>query len=110
MIGSIRKYNRQYKEQAIKLAEEKGCKDASIELGISYNTLYGWIRRGAKDDHLIDDSTTENVADLDSDLQQLRRTNKELTKEIQRLQEENDFLAEAIAFFAASRLKSSKKE
>ena len=31
-------------EEALKLVEEKGCKNASEELGIPYYTLYGWIK------------------------------------------------------------------
>ena len=38
----------------------------------------------------------------------LREQNKELSKASKRLQEENEFLAEASAFFAASRRKSTK--
>lgn len=39
-MGQVKHYDREYKEEAIKLAEEKGCKKASEELGISYYTLY----------------------------------------------------------------------
>ena len=35
-------YDREYKRETIKLVEEKGCKNASEELRISYYTLYGW--------------------------------------------------------------------
>ena len=38
----------------------------------------------------------------------LRQQVKELEKENRRLKKENDFLEEASAFFAASRLKSAK--
>ena len=40
-MGQVKQYDREYKEEALKLVEEKGCKNASEELGISYNTLYG---------------------------------------------------------------------
>ena len=39
-----KKYSREYKEEALKLVEEKGCKKASEEQGKSYNTLYGWVK------------------------------------------------------------------
>ena len=42
------------------------------------------------------------------ELIQLRQQVKELEKENRRLKKENDFLEEASAFFAASRLKSAK--
>ena len=45
---------------------------------------------------------------LTEELQKLRQENREQAKLIQRLKEENEFLAEASAFFAASRRKSPK--
>lgn len=45
---------------------------------------------------------------LTEEVQKLRQQNKEQAKEITRLKEENEFLAEASAFFAASRRKSAK--
>lgn len=47
-MGQVKEYSREYKEEAIKLAEEKGCKKASEELGISYHTLYDWIKQARK--------------------------------------------------------------
>lgn len=38
-MGQVKQYSREYKEEAIKPAEEKGCKKASEELGISYYML-----------------------------------------------------------------------
>ena len=45
---------------------------------------------------------------LNEELFQLRQKLKLQEKEIRRLKKENDFLEEASAFFAASRLKSAK--
>lgn len=45
---------------------------------------------------------------LNEELIQLRQQVKVQEKEIRRLKKENDFLEEASAFFAASRLKSAK--
>ena len=47
-MGQAKQYDREYKEEALKLVEEKGCKNASEELGISYNTLYGWVKEVRK--------------------------------------------------------------
>ena len=33
-MGTARKYDKNYKEQAVKLASENGCKAASKELGM----------------------------------------------------------------------------
>ena len=45
---------------------------------------------------------------LTDEVQKLRKQNREQAKEIARLKEENEFPAEASAFFAASRQKSAK--
>ena len=109
-MGQVKQYNREYKEEAIKLVEEKGCKKASEELRISYHTLYGWVKEARKGNLHLEKRSDSNVSRLEEELQQLRRANKEQAKEIKRLQEENEFLAEATAFFAASRQKSGKKK
>ena len=46
--------------------------------------------------------------DCDALYHELLQENKEQAKQIQRLKEENEFLAEASAFFAASRRKSQR--
>jgi len=44
MARKLRHYDPEYKAQAVKLAQEMGsCKKAADELGISPNTLHGWI-------------------------------------------------------------------
>ena len=43
-MGKQRKYDMEYKVQAVKLAHEVGSAKAAQELGISDNTLYGWMR------------------------------------------------------------------
>ena len=45
---------------------------------------------------------------LNDELIELRKRVKEQDKEIRRLKEENEFLEQASAFFAASRRKSAK--
>ena len=47
---------------------------------------------------------------LNDELIELRKRVKEQDKEIRRLKDENEFLEEASAFFAASRRKSAKTE
>ena len=109
-MGQSKQYDREYKEEAIKLVEEKGCKNASEELGIPYNTLYGWVKEASKGNLHLEKRSDSNVSKLEEELQQLRKVAKDQAKEIKRLQEENEFLAEATAFFAASRQKSAKRK
>ena len=109
-MGQAKQYAREYKEEALKLVEEKGCKNASEELGISYNTLYGWVKEARKGNLHLEKRSDSNVSKLEEELQQLRKANKDLSKQVKQLEEENEFLTEATAFFAASRQRSAKKK
>ncbi len=42
MAQTPRKYDTEYKKQALKLSKENGTVKAAAELGIPINTLYGW--------------------------------------------------------------------
>ena len=110
MARNQRKYNTEYKVQAVKLSNEIGSSKAAVELGIPVDTLYGWVR-AVKEGRLDIGGgahTPQTAMSLAEDLTTLRKQVKQQEKEIRRLKEENEFLAEASAFFAASRRKSVK--
>ena len=95
-----RKHEKEYKVQAVKLAQEIGAGKAAKKLGIPVDTLYGWqkaIREGRLD--AGPGSHTPGTA---------MSLAEELGKANQRLKGENEFMAGASAFFAASRRKSGK--
>ncbi len=101
MARNQRKYNTEYKVQAVKL---------SNEIGIPIDTLYGWVK-AVKEGRLDSGGgahTPQTAMSLAEELNTLRKQVKQQEKEIRRLKEENEFLAEASAFFAASRRKSAK--
>ena len=111
-MATVRKYSKEDKIQAVKLAVEIGQAKAAAELGISPNTIAGWMRSARigrldvgegvlpKDRKL---SSSEMVAILEQKV-------REQDKEIRELKEMNAFLEEASAFFAASRQKYAKKK
>lgn len=105
-----KRYDQDYKVQAVKLAKEIGTNKAAKEIGIAPSTLNGWIKASKKG--LLDlGSGSHNPAgalSLTEELMVLRKQVKEQNKEIKWLKEENEFLEKASAFFAASRLKSAK--
>ena len=105
-----RKYEREYKIQAVKLAKENGAGKAAKEQGIPVDTLYGWekaVREGRLDTG--PGSRTPNGAmSLAEEVAALHKQVKALERENRRLKEENEFLAEASAFFAASRRRSAR--
>ena len=109
MAGN-RQYDHEFKVQAVKLAKEIGQAKAAKELGVPKNTLYTWMRifRLKRWDLESGTQTPQSAITLHEELIKLRRQISEQDKEIRRLKKENEFLEEASAFFAASRLKSEK--
>ena len=109
-MGQARSYDKEYKEQAGKLAKARGTKKAAEELGIPVNTLSGWVHKAknGKLDIGMGEQTPERALTLVAENEELRRQLKEQAKEIKRLNELNEFLEEASAFFAASRRTSGK--
>ena len=105
-----RTYDMEYKVQAVKLALEIGTTKAAKELGIAANTLHTWMRQYRLGNLSLGagTQTPQRAMTLSEEIQLLRKQVKEQNKEIKRLREENEFLEEASAFFAASRLKSAK--
>ncbi len=102
-----RKYEKEYKVEAVKLAKEIGVRKAARELGIPENTLYGWMKaaREGRLDMGAGSHTPNSAMRLAEGLAVMRKQMKTLERENRRLKEENEFLAEASAFFAASRRK-----
>ena len=93
-----RKYDQEYKVQAVKLAKEIGGTKAAKELGIPEGTIHTWLRAVRTGKLDIGEGSHTPAS----------KRVKEQDKEIRRLKEENEFLEEASAFFAASRRKSAK--
>ncbi len=110
MAGKQKKYDKEYKIQAVKLSKEIGGAKAAAELGIPVDTLYGW-QRAVREGRLNGGAgvrTPQESMTLAEEVTALRKQVREQEKEIRRLKEENEFLEEASAFFAASRRKSAK--
>ena len=86
-----RKYDHEYKVQAVKLAKEIGGAKAAKELGIPEGTIHTWlkaVRAGTLD---IGDGahTPESAMSLAEELAMLRKRVKDQDKEIRRLKEGN---------------------
>lgn len=109
-MSKKRQYDNEYKVQAIKLSKKIGAAKAAEELSIPVNTLYGWISKAktGKIDIGFGERRPEESLNIAEENQQLKKQLKAMEKEIKRLNELNEFLEEASAFFAASRQKSVK--
>ena len=95
-----RKYDHEYKVQAVKLAKEIGGAKAAKELGIPEGTIHTWLKavRAGKLDIGKGSHTPASAMSLSEEITMLRKRVKEQDKEIRRLKEENEFLEEASAF------------
>ena len=110
MARKQRKYDQEYKVQAVKLAREIGGAKAAKELGIPEGKIHTWLKaaRTGTLDIGGGSHTPQSAMSLAEELAMLRKQVKDQDKEIRRLKEENEFLEEASAFFAASRRKSAR--
>ncbi len=109
-MSENRQYDNEYKVQAVRLSKKIGAAKTAKELGIPVNTLYGWVRKAkfGEIDIGIGERSPEESLNIAEENQQLKKQLKAMEKEIKRLNELNEFLEEASAFFAASRRKLGK--
>ena len=86
-----RRYPAEFRERAVELAQQrtKPITQIAAELGISANTLHGWLRQTDINEGRAEGLTTEERAEL----VRLRRANRLLEMEV-------EILKRAAAFFA----------
>ena len=101
-----------YNFSGAQVAREIGGAKAAKELGVPEGTIHTWLKvaRSGGMDIGEGSHTPESAMSLAEELAMLRKKVKDQDKEIRRLKEENDFLEEASAFFAASRRKSARSK
>ena len=98
-MGERRTYAKEFKEEAVKLAQETSVQKASRDLGISEYTLRNWVANVRKrPDAPFVGSGKKYVAAQDAEKAAMR-------KEIQELKRANEILKEALGFFAKSQKK-----
>ncbi len=88
-------YSKEFKEEALRLSDEIGVKNAAGQLGIPYYTLADWRNNRRKKQQSAAGMSDEDV----------RRRNSELEKEIAELRQANEILKDALGFFAKDRKK-----
>lgn len=91
----MKKYSKEFKEEALKLSDEIGLKKAASQLGLQYYTLADW-RKNRKANTKLPDSVTD--ADQRAHIRELERENNEL-------RQANEILKDALGFFASDRKK-----
>ena len=82
------KYTAQFKEQALELAKRDGVPKAAKDLGVPSAMLYSWKAK-------------QKMTGQPFEYQRLKEAElAKLKRDVARLQEENDFLKKAAAYFA----------
>ena len=95
----MRVYDKDFREEAIKLSYEVGPTKASEQLGIPITTLYTW--RGKVKKHAAIAFVGSGHPRLDPKTAEMRA----LEKKIKELESANDILKKALGFFAESQKK-----
>ncbi len=88
------KYDKEFKEQALKLSDEIGVKKAAENLGIKYHTLADWRKIRKNKQELSAPTENDAAAKI-----------RQLEKELSELRLANEILKDALGFFAQDRKK-----
>jgi transposase len=86
----MKRYDKEFREQALKLSDEVGVKNAAEQLGIVYGTLSDWRKKRGR--------TIKKEAGNNPD-DEITRLKKENTA----LQKANSILKDALGFFVEDR-------
>ncbi|MDR0357008.1 MAG: transposase [Clostridiales Family XIII bacterium] len=93
-------YEKNFKEEAVKLADEIGAKKAAEDLGVSYYTILDWrkAKREAGEYAFVGSGRRRPTPGKTSKEQELEKENRELRRA-------NEILKDALGFFAQDRKK-----
>lgn len=87
-----RRFSKEYKLEAVRLAEQRGARAASESLGIDISLLYNW-KKALKSEGAEAFRGNGNRTALEEE-------NRQLRLEVRRLREEAEILKKASAYFA----------
>lgn len=96
----MKAYDKRFKEEAVRLSQEIGCRKATQQLGISYYTLLEWRRRQMMHGEGAHVGSGHSYADSTKSKHEL-----ELERENAELRRANEILKDALGFFAKDRKK-----
>lgn len=91
-------YDKQFKEEAVRLAYEVGTRKAALQLGISYHTLVDWRSRWKQYGERAYVGSGHSYSDTGKTQREI-----ELERENAELRRANDILKDALGFFAKDR-------
>ena len=82
-----KRYDKEYKVQAVKLIKEVGMTKASKELGVSTSTMRGWVVAARQGQLNLGEGsyTPKGALSLAEEITILKKQNKEFSRTIRRL-------------------------
>jgi transposase len=96
-----KRYTKEFKLQAIKLAEKVGASKAAAELGVAPKSISDWIKK-------FKPESQEEVMASGKSVQVLEAENRRLRKENEYLNTINDVLKKSTAIFSKDQIKGLK--
>lgn len=97
----MKKYDKEFKEEAVRLSKEIGSRRAAEQLGLSYHTLVGWRR--SQQSH--GEEAFIGSGRAYAGVQGMTPREIELQRENEELRRANEILKDALGFFAKDRKK-----
>lgn len=94
----MKRYDKAFKEEAVRLSDEIGPKKAAEQLGIAYYTLQEWRKQRTLHGDGAHIGSGRAYAPADRTAREI-----ELEKEIGELRRANEILKDALGFFAKDR-------
>lgn len=94
----MNRYDKTFKEEAVRLSDEIGVKNAAEQLGVTYYTLQGWRKQRTLHGDGAHIGSGRAYASADRTPREI-----ELEREISELRRANDILKDALGFFAKDR-------
>ena len=88
----MKRYDKDFREQALKLSDEVGIRKASEQLGVVYGTLADWRKQRVRNSN----QKIEIVGNSGDEIARLIKENAELKKA-------NSILKDALGFFVEDR-------
>jgi len=88
----VKRYDKVFSEQALKLSDKVGLKKAAEQLGIVYGTLADWRKQRTK----MSSNTKAGSPNPEDEIARLKKANSELQKA-------NSILKDALGFFVDDR-------
>jgi len=88
----MKRYDKDFREQALRLSDEVGLKKAAKQLGVVYATLSDWRKQRVKNSK----NTKEAVQNPVDEIARLKKENADL-------QRANSILKDALGFFVEDR-------